>query len=88
MVTDFPQLMNLGTTTPRESISRLSPITQVKIFDTPLSSEKEVRELIDSAKKSLGDIENLGRFERSRLLAAASNYLENFVNEIAHLVHL
>lgn len=80
--------MNLGTTTPRESISRLSPITQVKIFDTPLSSEKEVRELIDSAKKSLGDIENLGRFERSRLLAAAANYLENFVNEIAHLVHL
>jgi acyl-CoA reductase-like NAD-dependent aldehyde dehydrogenase len=88
LVTKFPPLVNFGTDTPKQSIPRVSPVTTEKIFDVPLSSENETNKLIDLATQSLEEIENLGRFERAKLLGAAASYLENFIDDIAYLVHL
>ena len=87
-MTKFPPLVNFGTDTPKQSIPRVSPVTKEKIFDVPLSSESETKKLIDLATQSLAEIENLGRFERAKLLGAAASYLENFIDDIAYLVHL
>jgi acyl-CoA reductase-like NAD-dependent aldehyde dehydrogenase len=82
---DF-KLNNIGTTTPKKVVTKISPIDLSPIYNVPISGNDDVSKLIQNINNRFDKKVNV--VERSKMLVRFCRELEKIESEINHIVQI
>ena len=85
---ESPRLSNIGTTTPRNTLDRLSPTNGDLIYKTPMSGIEEVSLLFQNIHAQEFKFQDLGVVKAAQILVSVCQELKQRKDEINHCVFL